>query len=95
MEVVWQMADLDKYMRDAVSVSGSNPVLIDQFLENAVEVDVDALRDGVEVFIAGIMELLKKPAFTQGTAPASYHLSICLHVFWTPYRHRQERLRMR
>ena len=66
MEVVWQMADLDKYMRDAVSVSGSNPVLIDQFLENAVEVDVDALRDGDEVFIAGIMEHIEEAGIHSG-----------------------------
>ena len=66
MEVVWQMADLDRYMRDAVRVSGSNPVLIDQFLENAVEVDVDALRDGNEVFIAGIMEHIEEAGIHSG-----------------------------
>ena len=66
MEVAWQMADLDRYMRDAVLVSGSNPVLIDQFLENAVEVDVDALRDGDEVFIAGIMEHIEEAGIHSG-----------------------------
>ena len=66
MEVVWQMADLDRYMRDAVIVSGSNPVLIDRFLENAVEVDVDALRDGSEVFIAGIMEHIEEAGIHSG-----------------------------
>ena len=66
MEVVWQMADLDRYMRDAVRVSGSNPVLIDQFLENAVEVDVDALRDGTDVFIAGIMEHIEEAGIHSG-----------------------------
>ena len=66
MEVVWQMADLDKYMRDAVRVSGSNPVLIDQFLENAIEVDVDALRDGDEVFIAGILEHIEEAGIHSG-----------------------------
>ena len=49
MEVVWQMADLDRYMSDAVRVSGSNPILIDKFLENAVEVDV-TLSDGHEAY---------------------------------------------
>ncbi|HCD64632.1 MAG TPA: carbamoyl phosphate synthase large subunit, partial [Alphaproteobacteria bacterium] len=66
MEVVWQMADLDRYMRDAVIVSGSNPVLIDRFLENAVEVDVDALRDGEAVFIAGIMEHIEEAGIHSG-----------------------------
>ena len=66
MEVVWQMTDLDRYMRDAVVVSGSNPVLIDQFLENAVEVDVDALRDGEAVFIAGIMEHIEEAGIHSG-----------------------------
>ena len=53
-------------MRDAVRVSGSNPVLIDQFLENAIEVDVDALRDGDEVFIAGIMEHIEEAGIHSG-----------------------------
>ena len=66
MEVVWQMADLNRYMRDAVRVSGSNPVLIDKFLENAIEVDVDALRDGDEVFIAGIMEHIEEAGIHSG-----------------------------
>ena len=66
MEVVWQMADLDRYMRDAVRVSGSNPVLIDQFLENAIEVDVDVLRDGTDVFIAGIMEHIEEAGIHSG-----------------------------
>jgi carbamoyl-phosphate synthase large subunit len=66
MEVVWQMADLVRYMHNAVRVSGSNPVLIDQFLENAVEVDVDALRDGSDVFIAGIMEHIEEAGIHSG-----------------------------
>ena len=66
MEVVHQMSDLERYMRDAVVVSGSNPVLIDRFLENAVEVDVDALCDGREVFIAGIMEHIEEAGIHSG-----------------------------
>ena len=76
MEVVWQMADLDRYMSDAVRVSGSNPILIDKFLENAVEVDVDALSDGNEVFIAGIMEHIEEAGIHSGdsacTLPPQY-----------------------
>ena len=66
MEVVHQMSDLERYMRDAVVVSGSNPVLIDRFLENAVEVDVDALCDGDDVFIAGIMEHIEEAGIHSG-----------------------------
>ena len=66
MEVVHQMSDLERYMRDAVVVSGSNPVLIDRFLENAVEVDVDALCDGTEVVIAGIMEHIEEAGIHSG-----------------------------
>jgi carbamoyl-phosphate synthase large subunit len=66
MEVVHQMSDLERYMRDAVVVSGSNPVLIDRFLENAVEVDVDALSDGEEVVIAGIMEHIEEAGIHSG-----------------------------
>ena len=66
MEVVHQMSDLERYMRDAVVVSGSNPVLIDRFIENAVEVDVDALCDGENVFIAGIMEHIEEAGIHSG-----------------------------
>ena len=66
MEVVHQMSDLERYMRDAVVVSGSNPVLIDRFVENAVEVDVDALCDGTDVFIAGIMEHIEEAGIHSG-----------------------------
>ena len=66
MEVVHQMSDLERYMRDAVVVSGSNPVLIDRFLENAVEVDVDALCDGRDFFIAGIMEHIEEAGIHSG-----------------------------
>ena len=79
MELVWQMADLKKYMRDAVRVSGSNPVLVDKFLENAVEVDVDALRDGNDVFIAGIMEHIEEAGIHSGDSACTLppqHLSV-------------------
>ncbi len=66
MEVVHHMSDMERYMRDAVVVSGSNPVLIDGFVENAIEVDVDALCDGDEVFIAGIMEHIEEAGIHSG-----------------------------
>jgi len=71
MEVVHQISDLERYMRDAVVVSGSNPVLIDRFIENAVEVDVDALCDGDEVFIAGIMEHIEEAGIHSGDSACS------------------------
>ena len=65
-------------MRDAVVVSGKNPVLIDRFLNNAVEVDVDALCDGTEVYIGGIMEHIEEAGIHSGDSACSLppqHLS--------------------
>ena len=56
MELVYDEASLRRYMREAVSVSAARPVLIDKFLDDATEVDVDALSDGRRVVIGGIME---------------------------------------
>ena len=78
MEVVHQMADLERYMCDAVVVSGSNPILIDRFLDNATEVDVDALCDGKEVYIGGIMEHIEEAGIHSGDSACSLppqHLS--------------------
>ena len=78
MEVVHQMADLERYMRDAVVVSGKNPVLIDRFLNNAIEVDVDALCDGSDVYIGGIMEHIEEAGIHSGDSACSLppqHLS--------------------
>ena len=66
MEVIHAMTDLDRYMTEAVVVSGENPVLIDGFLNHATEVDVDALADGEEVFIAGIMEHIEEAGIHSG-----------------------------
>ena len=71
MEVVHQRDELERYMRDAVVVSGDNPVLIDRFLDNAVEVDVDALCDGDDVFIAGIMEHIEEAGIHSGDSACS------------------------
>ncbi len=79
MEIVHQMSDLERYMRDAVVVSGKNPVLIDRFLNNALEVDVDALCDGTEVFIGGIMEHIEEAGIHSGDSACSMppkHLSV-------------------
>lgn len=71
MEVVHQHEELERYMREAVVVSGDNPVLIDRFLDNAVEVDVDALCDGDDVFVAGIMEHIEEAGIHSGDSACS------------------------
>ena len=71
MEVVHHEADLERYMRDAVVVSGDNPVLIDSFLNNAIEVDVDALCDGEDVYIGGIMEHIEEAGIHSGDSACS------------------------
>ena len=55
MEIVHDEDDLRRYMREAVSVSNDSPVLLDRFLDDAIEVDVDAICDGEAVLIGGIM----------------------------------------
>ncbi len=71
MEVVHHLSDLERYMRDAVIVSGDIPVLIDQFLNNAIEVDVDALSDGTDVYIGGIMEHIEEAGIHSGDSACS------------------------
>ncbi|MDB2324059.1 carbamoyl-phosphate synthase large subunit [Alphaproteobacteria bacterium] len=71
MEVVHHLSDLERYMRDAVVVSGDNPVLIDRFLNNAIEVDVDALCDGTDVYIGGIMEHIEEAGIHSGDSACS------------------------
>ncbi len=66
MEIVHDEADLKRYIQNAVSVSGKNPVLVDSYLADAVEVDVDALCDGEEVFVAGIMEHIEEAGIHSG-----------------------------
>ena len=71
MEVVFQLSDLERYMQTAVRVSGENPVLIDRFIENAIEVDVDALCDTESVFIAGVMEHIEEAGIHSGDSACS------------------------
>lgn len=66
MEIVHDMAQLDRYIGSAVKVSGKNPVLVDRYLRDAVEVDVDAVADGDEVFIAGVMEHIEEAGIHSG-----------------------------
>jgi carbamoyl-phosphate synthase large subunit len=66
MEIVHEPQALRRYMRTAVQVSGDNPVLIDSYLEDAIEVDVDALADGTDVHVAGIMEHIEEAGVHSG-----------------------------
>jgi len=66
MEIVHDMAQLDRYIGTAVQVSGTNPVLIDSYLRDAVEVDVDALSDGERVHVAGVMEHIEEAGIHSG-----------------------------
>ncbi len=71
MEVVHDQRDLAAYMRDAVSVSNDSPVLLDRFLDGAVEVDVDAVCDGERVLIGGIMEHIEQAGVHSGDSACS------------------------
>ena len=71
MEIVRDEEDLKRYMRDAVSVSNDAPVLLDHFLDDAIEVDVDAICDGQEVFIGGIMEHIEQAGVHSGDSACS------------------------
>ena len=71
MEIVHGDRDLERYMREAVRVSEKSPVLLDRFLDDAIEVDVDALSDGVEVMIGGIMEHVEAAGIHSGDSACS------------------------
>ncbi|MGZ0189982.1 MAG: carbamoyl-phosphate synthase large subunit, partial [Alphaproteobacteria bacterium] len=66
MEIVHDKDDLRRYMRTAVKASGANPVLVDRYLANAIEVDIDALGDGETVRIAGVMEHIEEAGVHSG-----------------------------
>jgi carbamoyl-phosphate synthase large subunit len=71
MEIVHAETDLKRYMREAVKVSNDSPVLIDRFLNDAVEVDVDAVSDGEQVIIGGIMEHIEQAGVHSGDSACS------------------------
>src|SRR3546814_15966548 len=71
MEIVHNPERLERYIATAVKVSGKNPVLIDSYLREAVEVDVDAVADGRDVFIAGVMEHIEAPGIHHGDSAYS------------------------
>jgi len=71
MEIVHEQRDLERYMREAVKVSNDSPVLLDRFLNDAIEVDVDAVSDGEEVVIGGIMEHIEQAGVHSGDSACS------------------------
>ncbi len=71
MEIVQEQAQLERYMREAVKVSNDSPVLLDRFLNDAKEVDVDAICDGEDVLIGGIMEHVEQAGVHSGDSACS------------------------
>jgi carbamoyl-phosphate synthase large subunit len=71
MEIVHEQRDLERYMREAVKVSHDSPVLLDRFLNDAIEVDVDCLSDGVRTFIGGVMEHIEQAGVHSGDSACS------------------------
>jgi carbamoyl-phosphate synthase large subunit len=68
MRLVYDDRDLQEYMREAVRVSAEHPVLVDKFLEDAIEIDVDAVSDGERVVVGGVMEHIEKAGIHSGDA---------------------------
>ena len=71
MEIIRDDEQLARYVRDAVQVSGDSPVLLDQYLSRATEVDVDAICDGEAVFVAGVMEHIEEAGVHSGDSACS------------------------
>ncbi|MET0064793.1 MAG: carbamoyl-phosphate synthase large subunit [Candidatus Thiodiazotropha sp.] len=71
MEIVYHENELRRYMREAVSVSNDSPVLLDRFLDDAIEVDIDAICDGKDVLIGGIMEHIEQAGVHSGDSACS------------------------
>ncbi|HKM65191.1 MAG TPA: carbamoyl-phosphate synthase large subunit [Acidisphaera sp.] len=66
MEIVYDRNGLHRYMREAVRVSGDSPVLVDRYLSDAIEVDVDCICDGENVYVAGVMEHIEEAGIHSG-----------------------------
>lgn len=71
MQIVYNVDELQRYMREAVSVSNDSPILLDHFLNNAIEVDVDCICDGAEVVIGGIMQHIEQAGIHSGDSACS------------------------
>jgi carbamoyl-phosphate synthase large subunit len=71
MEIVYDRPGLQRYIREAVRVSGDTPVLIDRYLNDAIEVDVDCIADGETVYVAGVMEHIEEAGIHSGDSACS------------------------
>ena len=71
MEIVHDRTGLQRYIREAVRVSGDNPVLVDHYLNDAIEVDVDCIADGTTVYVAGVMEHIEEAGIHSGDSACS------------------------
>jgi len=71
MEIVHDQTDLQRYMTEAVQVSNDSPVLLDRFLDDAVEVDIDAVSDGKRVLLGGVMEHIEQAGVHSGDSACS------------------------
>ncbi|MFK7866300.1 MAG: carbamoyl-phosphate synthase large subunit [Alphaproteobacteria bacterium] len=71
MEIVHDPSALERYIDQAVKVSGKNPVLIDYYLKDAIEIDADALSDGKDIYVAGIMEHIEEAGVHSGDSACS------------------------
>jgi len=71
MEIVDSTAQVMTYIREAVQVSGDSPVLVDQYLRDAIEVDVDALADGTDVYVAGVLQHIEEAGVHSGDSACS------------------------
>ncbi|WP_024851603.1 carbamoyl-phosphate synthase large subunit [Hydrogenovibrio kuenenii] len=81
MEIVYNDTDLTRYMTEAVKVSNDSPVLLDRFLDDAVELDVDAICDGEQVVIGGVMEHIEQAGIHSGDSACSLPpYSIPMHI---------------
>ena len=70
-EIVQKRKQLKEFILEAFKVSDKNPILIDKFIDNAMEVDVDALSDGEQVFVAGIMQHIEEAGIHSGDSACS------------------------
>ncbi|XQN46445.1 carbamoyl phosphate synthase large subunit, partial [Glutamicibacter creatinolyticus] len=66
MEIVYDEANLSRYIENATEITVDHPVLVDRFLEDAIEIDVDALFDGTELYMGGIMEHIEEAGIHSG-----------------------------
>src|SRR4030095_17174245 len=71
MEIIYDPRDLERYVRRAFRASPDRPLLLDRFLEDAIEVDVDAVSDGKDVVIGGIMEHIERAGVHSGDSACS------------------------